>query len=354
MTSAPPKHNYPRHLLLFLATCVTTTWAGLMWTGPEAVSFLEGAAGLEPGGIDFTHWWRGLAFAATLLGILMTHEMGHFIAARRHGVDVSLPYFIPFPSAFGTFGAVISMREKVRSRDALMDIGAAGPLAGLVVAIPLLIIGLALSDVHTLPVGVPAGTEGNSILYLGLKLIVTGEILPSGGRDVFLHPIALAAWVGLLVTMINLIPVGQLDGGHVAFAFFGQRYEWASRWFHRLLPVVGLAVFVTVFIIALDRIAPVDGGEIRIWAGGSGELLGPEGRLPIWLNTPWDAVVSAFGAALPWFFWPALLHLLQWMSGGLSHPEVGDQPLSRTRAAVGILVMVVFVLIFTPIPWLAG
>jgi membrane-associated protease RseP (regulator of RpoE activity) len=338
MADRPAQHRYWLHAVLFLVTCVTTTWAGLLYVGPEAAEFLMGGEGLEPGGIDVEHWWRGFAFSGTLLGILLTHEMGHFIAARRHHVDVSLPYFIPLPVGLGTLGAVIAMREKIRARNALMDVGAAGPLAGLVVAIPLLVIGLVLSDVEIIPLGEPVFSEGNSLLYLGLKLAVFGEVLPRGGRDVFLHPMAFAAWCGLLVTMINLIPVGQLDGGHVAFAFFGDRYEWASRWFHRLLPVVGVGVAIWVFWTALHTVTPP-----------------PEDAPALWLKTPGEALGAALEAAAPWFIWPLMLLLLRGGGRkGQSHPDVGLEPLGRGRRAVGILVMIIFILILTPVPMRTG
>src|SRR5262249_19738430 len=156
----------------------------------------------------------GPVYAATLLGILLTHEMGHYVVARRHGIDVSLPYFIPVPFALGTMGAVIRMRSPIPTRDALIDVGAAGPLAGLAVAVPLLLWGLAESPVTPIPPG--GAIEGNSLGYLVCKLLVKGRVLPGDGLDVQLSPMAMAAWVGLLVTFINLIPLAQLDGGHIA------------------------------------------------------------------------------------------------------------------------------------------
>lgn len=350
----PRKDNYLLHFALFVATIITTTHAGLMYVstggpsiwigiidlGPDVPMPLlfEPYTGFDPGGIALHEPWRGLYFSATLMFILLCHEMGHYVAARIHKVDVSLPYFIPLPFlGLGTFGALISMREKVKNRNALMDIGAAGPLAGLVVTVPLLILGLWLSDVNLVPPGAPAMSEGNSIFYLGLKYLVKGELLPWGGRDVFLHPIAWAAWCGLLVTMINLIPVWQLDGGHVAFAYFGSRYEWASRWFHKLLPAVGVSVIVYVFIDSLYTVAPV-----------------PSGVPPLWLNTWGDALTNAVSASLPWFVWPILLLVMLRRSGGRYHPPVDLEPLSKGRRAVGLLMIIVFFLIFMPIPLRMG
>jgi membrane-associated protease RseP (regulator of RpoE activity) len=169
----------------------------------------------------------GIPFAATLLGILLAHELSHYFVGRRHGAPVSLPYFIPLPNILGTMGAVIVQRAPMRSRKAVFDIGVAGPLGGLAVAIPLLIVGLMLSQVEPPPPGVEVVTqEGNSLLYIGLKYLIFGRILPSNGQDVWLHPVAFAAWAGLLVTMVNLIPVGQLDGGHVSYALLGRRAWW--------------------------------------------------------------------------------------------------------------------------------
>ncbi|MFH2006638.1 MAG: site-2 protease family protein [bacterium] len=363
----PTGHNYLLHLGLFVATCITTTHAGLLFVstgqpsiwmgfidlGPEVPLPLlfDLTTGFDPGGLALYEPWRGLYFSVPLMFILLCHEMGHFIAAQRHEVNVSLPYFIPLPMVgLGTFGALISMRGKIRSRNALIDIGAAGPLAGLVVAVPVLIYGLWLSDVEVVQPGLASMTEGNSLFYLGLKYLMFGEILPGNGRDVFLHPIAWAAWCGLLVTMLNLIPVWQLDGGHVAFAYFGRRYEWASRWFHKLLPLVGVGVLLYVFLDSLNAVAVPGEGELSIWVAGEGGVLGIHGKLPIWLNT-WDsALIAGVSAAIPWFIWPLLLLWGLRRSGGKHHPPVSPVGLSSGRRALGILVMIIFVLIFMPIP----
>lgn len=217
----------------------------------------------------------GLIYAGTLLGILATHEFGHYLAARFHNIAVSLPFFIPSPLFLGTFGAFIRLKSRPRNRKHLLDMGLAGPYAGLIVALPLLFIGLNLSIVREIqiPRGASATLEGNSILYLAAKYVVTGELLPApadfegqneliywlrniaagaggrfgvqfpfGGRDVFLHPMAFAAWAGLLVTGINMIPAGQLDGGHSLYSWLGSRAI-------RLWPfiVVGFVVLIIVY-----------------------------------------------------------------------------------------------------------
>ena len=223
----PRRRGLPRWFNWFLfATTLFTTWGAGTLYFPERTwggSFLN-----------------GLIYMASLMGILVCHEMGHYAMARRNRVAASLPYFIPVPSKLapiGTMGAVILMRGRIRSRNALMEVGAAGPLAGMAVAIPVVLIGLYLSPVEPIP---EAGfAEGSSILYAALKMIAVGPI--PEGRDVILHPMAWAGWIGLLVTMINLLPIGQLDGGHVAYALWGEAHGRISRLFHKGLFLFGIA-----------------------------------------------------------------------------------------------------------------
>ncbi|MEX2143409.1 MAG: site-2 protease family protein, partial [Anaerolineales bacterium] len=251
------------NLLFFLLTLVSMLMAGALYgyEGPEPQG-LSGLFSMLLGNLG-----AGIPFAASLLAILLAHEFGHYLAARYHKTAVTLPYFLPFPlSPFGTLGAFIQLKEPPRNKRVLFDIGIAGPLAGLAVAIPLLLIGLSLSEVSQLPSFLRAGEayslEGNSLLYLAAKFAIhgqwlpvpanfgdlspfgywisfffTGQPIPLGGSDVFLHPIAWAGWAGLLVTALNLIPAGQLDGGHVLYALFG-------RWTRLVLPFVlgGLAM----------------------------------------------------------------------------------------------------------------
>ena len=235
----------------------------------------------------------GLPFSLTLMSILLAHEMGHYIVGRRYNAPVSLPYFIPMPifGLFGTMGAVIVQRAPFEERRSLFDIGLAGPLAGLVVALPLLVYGLATSTVGPIT---PGGLlEGNSILYLAIKYLVFGRILPGNGLDVYLNPVAWAAWGGLLITSLNLLPVGQLDGGHILYALLGRR-AWPVAF-----GVVGLLVVMGFF-----------------WQG--------------------------------WFLWAFLVLIF-----GVRHPApLNDlSPMGLRRTLVGIGVLVLFVLTFTPIPF---
>lgn len=224
---------------------------------------------------------RGLQFTVSLLAILAAHELGHYFTARHFGVAVSLPYFIPFPliSPFGTMGAVISTKEVPPSRRVMLLMGAAGPLAGLIVALPVLILGLSLSEVLPLPVGGGYFMEGNSLLYGALKVLVFGRWLPSGGEDVFMHPIAFAGWAGLLVTAFNLIPAAQLDGGHVAYALLGAKARYLTWAVIGSLLLLGMwwqgwplwAALIFFFSRArvepLDSVSPLTGGEIAIAFG---------------------------------------------------------------------------------------
>jgi membrane-associated protease RseP (regulator of RpoE activity) len=317
----PPGTPNPRvNAVLFLLTFLSVGYAGLIngasYLQPEARS-LDELQMWAPGAILL-----GVGFAASFLGILLAHEFGHYLAARRHGTPVSLPYFIPLPAPpLGTMGAAIRLLAPPRNRRVLLDIGMAGPLAGLAVAVPVLLIGLMLSHVAPLPATVDGFAnltlEGNSIFYLAAKFLARGELLPApasygdtplllywarylllgeptpiGGRDVMLHPMAWAGWAGLLVTALNLIPAGQLDGGHAAYVLFGRRAG-------RMLP------FLVGGLLLL-------GG---VWNG--------------------------------WWLWAALVLLL-----GRTYAQPLDDitPLDGRRRWVAILGLVLFVVLFMPVP----
>jgi len=192
---------------LLLVTALTTTIAGALWADADPFSL---------GGLA-----HGLPFSISLLLILLCHESGHYLMCVRHGVDASLPYFLPAPPLlfpWGTFGAFIRVRSRFPDRDALFDMGAAGPWAGFVVALVVMIIGLRLSHVDTAPAGASL-VFGDSLLTSWLTRVIVG----ADPDTVFIHPVGLAGWFGLLVTSLNLLPAGQLDGGHVLYAARGRR-----------------------------------------------------------------------------------------------------------------------------------
>ncbi|HLV67710.1 MAG TPA: site-2 protease family protein [Polyangiaceae bacterium] len=301
------------NLILFLLTIVSVFHAGVAFAGgADERSFLRQL-------LDPEYLMRGASFAVPLLGILLTHEFGHFFAARWHRVPASFPYFIPFPGLlFGTMGAVMAMPAPIRSRRALLDIGAAGPIAGLVVAIPVLCFGLARSEVLPPPeAGVLVIQEGQSVLYLLLKRLVVGPI--PEGHDVALHPTAVAGWAGLFLTMINLLPWGQLDGGHIVYALIGQRHHAIARWVRRaLLLLFAYNVFVFVVPVLTNR---------------------SELPLPLAISN------SAF-----WLVWFLVLGVIGFVSGGAKHPPYEPGELDGRRRALGWACVVLFVLLFMPTP----
>ncbi|HEY5451154.1 MAG TPA: site-2 protease family protein [Polyangia bacterium] len=310
--AGPRKPRYLLHAGLFLATFLTTTMTGAIYVHK---------------GLSIGPMADGLTYSLPLMLILLCHELGHYVVARRYGVDASLPYFIPFPLGLGTLGAVIGMRQSTTDRKQLIDVGAAGPLAGLIVAIPFLIVGLMRSQVGPI-VGAGEQTvtmEGNSILYALAKFFVKGAWMPGGGIDVHLHPMAMAAWAGLFVTMINLLPIGQLDGGHIATAYFGNRYNAFAERLRRLLPVGALAAFLWVLYVGKQEAGAA-------WRFGPGASI-------------------AMAAATPWLVWFLLIGLMRRLTGGVNHPQVDDQPLAPSRRALFWLMVIVFVAVFMPVPF---
>jgi len=289
-------------------TFLSTLYVGAGWAGKKV-------SGVE----DLRY---GLPFGLSLMAILLAHEFGHFFAARRHGVSVSLPYFLPAPIfLFGTLGAVIRIRDPIRSRNALLDIGASGPIAGLLVAVPVLIVGLVHSPIRLLqPLeeGQVMLVEGKSILYALFIYLIKGPIPPSS--DVMLHPIALAGWVGLLVTMINLLPVGQLDGGHIAYSLLGPRQNAISRWVRHSLPILALGVGSYYSFSAWQKTKNLDESLGQMMTG------------------------------LHWLVWWVVL-LLMPKEKGEEHPPAAAEPLSPWRTRVGYACLALFLLLFMP-SWL--
>jgi membrane-associated protease RseP (regulator of RpoE activity) len=251
---------------LFVVTFITVTLNGAFIAGVDPFS--------EPAKLG-----AGLPFAIALMSILGIHELGHYTLARWHNVDATLPYFIPAPPIFvGTFGAFIRMRSMPPGRPALFDVGAAGPWAGFVVAVIALVVGLQWSEVRAIPITESTLWLGDSLLTTALVYLTFGS-LPDG-MTVYFHPVAFAGWVGLFVTVLNLLPMGQLDGGHVAYAMFGRRHRLIARLTFVLMAVLGYwqweGWFVWVLfplIIGLDHPPTIeDWVPVRGWRRAGGWL----------------------------------------------------------------------------------
>ncbi len=312
-----PKPSRPMvNLVMFLITLVSVLVSG-------GLSSLETELSSDPLVAVSQLVNAGWPFAVSLLAILTTHEMGHYLAGRAHGVHVSLPFFIPLPfTPLGTMGAFINMKELPKNRRVLMDIGVAGPIAGFIVSIVVVFIGLSLSTLDAIPLQFAEGQglqmEGNSLIYLLLKYLnfgvllpqpavygedglllywlryfLTGQPTPYGALDVMIHPVAWAGWVGLLVTSLNLIPAGQLDGGHIFHLLFG------TKWSRRILPVILLVLVGLGFF----------------WSG--------------------------------WWLWAGLVFFF-----GRRYAEPLDQitPLDGKRKTLGILALIIFIITFIPVP----
>lgn len=269
------------NILLFLLTVISTTAAGALQQGVSLAALLK----------DWTLITRGIPFSFTLLAILIAHEMSHYFVSRYHGVRVTLPFFIPAPSVIGTFGAFIRIKSPMEDRRALLDIGLSGPLGGAVVAIPVLYIGLKMSTIQIMPK--PMGVElGSSILLDQMVRFTLGK-LPDY-YQVVLHPVAFAGWIGILVTSLNLIPVGQLDGGHIAYAILGEKSK-----------KLAIGCFIALIILGLVG-----------WSG--------------------------------WFIWAGLLYVMGWEHPPPLNPAI---PLDTKRKWLGLLALILFVVTFTPTPF---
>ncbi len=268
------------HLLLFIVTFFTTTAAGAIQSGHNPLKSLGSFA-------------KGLPFSITLMGILLAHELGHYFMSRYHRVLVTLPYFIPAPSLIGTFGAFIKIKSPMPNKKVLFDIGIAGPLSGMVICLPVLVFGLLHSRVENIPIPKGGISLGSSLILELLTRIIWGD-LPKD-TQIILHPIAFAGWIGLFVTALNLMPIGQLDGGHVAYAFLGER-------FHAIISRLLLALLVVLGVFA--------------WEG--------------------------------WFIWALLLFFL-----GLRHPSPINPfiDLDRKRKVIGVLGLIIFISTFMPMPF---
>ncbi len=269
-----PRPWWP-NALLFIATLFSVLMVGTD-LAITTINDTDPVLAAELGNRVLLELWRGLPYALSLLLILGAHEMGHYFAARRHKLAVTLPYFIPMPlpglTMIGTLGAFIQLRQPMRNRKMLFDVGAAGPLVGLIFAIPILLIGLSHAQVSMTQPGIVYIYEGDSLMYAMAKTVIFGQFLPSGGYDVMItsSQLAWAGWTGLLVTALNLIPIGQLDGGHVLYSLLGEK---ARRLYYPLLIIMGLLALISnmwllwvvlmlffgrIYATPLDMITPLD------------------------------------------------------------------------------------------------
>jgi len=259
-----PKPRYWLHALLLLATCFTTQVMGARMQynfarGLPALSFTDASVPLFPVNWALTHparLWGGVPFMVTVMLFFLAHEMGHYLYCRRYGVYATLPFFIPMPTLIGTMGAVIVIRSRIRSRTALFDIGIAGPIAGFMVALAVLVVALGLSKpMHAglgpgdYELGYPLIFEATRRLLLGMNLLRGPAALPLD--RVLLHPTAIAAWVGMLATSLNLLPGGQLDGGHIVFAIAPRAHKFVSRMTILILMPMGYYLWAGWFIWAI-------------------------------------------------------------------------------------------------------
>src|SRR5256712_3839123 len=220
------------HIILFLSTVATTLVAGMWWAGiAHPMAHLE-------------QLYRGIPYAGTLLAILFCHEMGHYVTARYYGMDVTLPYFIPGPPVImgipflGTFGAVIRMKSPPQHRRALLHVGAAGPIAGFCVALPAMIYAFATATQVPMPTSMGGPYFAEPLLLQIIGYVVVGPV-PSG-MTLTINTVGIAAWFGLLVTVLNLLPIGQLDGGHILYALLGRQARYISWAAIGALLVLGL------------------------------------------------------------------------------------------------------------------
>lgn len=280
-----------RHLAAFLATCLSTTYFGA-W---HWASFVAGTSGAAPIGSALAFWVGGLWFSLTVIAILGAHELGHYVACRYYDVDASLPWFLPAPLPLtGTLGAFIRIREPIPNKRALFDIAVAGPFAGFLVALPLLAVGVALSRPMPLTTFGDGYQLGDPLVFQAFEWLVWGPLPDT--ETLSIHPMGLAAWFGLLATALNLFPLGQLDGGHVAYAVFGSRARWIT---------LGTAA----------------------------------------------ASIALAVASISWLAWAALVVGMTALTGPGHPPTLDDAlPLDRPRRVLAALAAVVFLLCFTPVP----
>jgi membrane-associated protease RseP (regulator of RpoE activity) len=345
------------HILLFLGTIVTVT-SVYLWAFSNASSFIASLG-------------EALLFSATLLSVLLSHELGHFLAARFHKIDATLPYFIPIPFGIGTFGAFIQIKEKIKSRRELLDVGAAGPIAGFVVALALAIAGIGQSEFVSLSMGNIHLTEGFAYLVgttdltlglgesLGLRSLVFLIKGPAPqGMFLALSPIAMGAWVGFFVTALNLIPASQLDGGHITYAVLGKKHRIISRAVFMILILLGAwGDAIALGIYGLPTALLLTGFAFYlIFKQQKRKLLKRLLLLMVFAHLSvlfWAQVDT--GTTI-WLIWGMILF---WMN--FDHPPLKDEgagfseqePVPRLdlrRRMIGALALAIFILTFMPVP----
>jgi membrane-associated protease RseP (regulator of RpoE activity) len=357
------------HLGLFLATLASVSFMGFVMAPSELPTMGK-----------LTH---GLAFSGTLLSILVAHEFGHYFAARLHRVPATLPYFIPMPllSPFGTMGAIIRMQGAIGSRRALLDIGAAGPLAGLCLAIPLYIVGARTSTIVPTD-SIPGAVELGEPILTRLLDRLSGAPRAPAGMTTLASPVYFGAWGGMLITWLNLLPVGQLDGGHVAYALLGKRQDKAAIWVHRLLLVIFAASLLSPLLTDVRRgfgllrvgehasasmfwflwfqMLAILGTVGRSAAEGDGPRVGIRTRL---VASAFLLTIASVGqkekSLLLWGAWFAGLIIFLTMDalwgvlrphGLFDHPEVSRERLGVGRTIIAVVTLLFFLLLFMPAP----
>ncbi len=286
-----PFRKYAVNVALFFLTLLFTLIIGIQYH----ISFHDIV--LPAGSGFFAFLWRhpaawlwGFSYSFSLLGILLVHELGHFFACRHHGIEATLPFFVPAPTLIGTFGAFIKIKSPFSSRKALFDVGLAGPLAGFLVALPVIFVGISRSRIvgaESLQAGM---TLGEPLIFKFISWLVFGPA--SGQTDILVHPMAFAGWFGLLATAFNLFPIGQLDGGHILYAVLGKRSYYA-----------GVASIVVIVLLG-----------IKYWQG--------------------------------WLFWALIVTVI-----GLRHPPIFvAEGLDRKRKILAVIALLIFLVSFTPAP----
>ena len=345
MNQTQSRFDWRKNAVLFALTVWSVFATGRVYAASEAASS------------EAVPWFAGWTFAVPLLLILLAHEFGHYVAARIHHVPASLPYFLPLPaqfgSPFGTLGAVILMPGRIRSARALLDIGAAGPLAGMLVAIPTMVIGLKLS--HVAP-RAPGNflQEGQSLLYMAIKRLTLGPIPIT--HDVNLHPTAFAAWAGFFVTFLNLLPFMQLDGGHVAYALLGRKHDaWSRRawWVPAAMLIYNGWVHawpkaVTVWPRTVARYTQVkaSGADLNAWASSRRAL---SEAAAAFADAHWSPAISSLSL---WLMLLVLLLVVRRISSGV-HPAVDEPHLGPGRRTVALGTLLLAFLLFMPSPLVA-